>query len=61
MTNLEKFKEVFGHTPVRNSGIFDCPDCPNSDECEIYRRNERYWECTVASWWDEEYKEVYDD
>ena len=53
MTNVEKFKEVFGAIPT----IAHCPILYREDckKCKGYRNN---FDCRGSDWWNSEYKEV---
>ena len=54
MTNLDKFREVFGFKPEKNTRRYVCPqglDCGNTEcsKCPFNRK-----------WWEREYKECFE-
>ena len=57
MTNAEKFKEVFGFEPDKNTMIReDCPD--QNKNCKYYNYVEG---CSCQDWWNEIFKNVNPD
>lgn len=52
MTNAEKFKEVFGVEPDKESMTIECPR--NVMTCGYYSAT---FGCKCTEWWQEEYKE----
>ena len=55
MTNLDKFREVFGFT-LSEHLVFECPFPP-----EICKKlpTTRCKECPIDGWWGKEYKESF--
>ena len=53
MTNIEKFKEVFGFEPDEEFCILHCPENNNTVECPYYE--ELDGGCHGETWWHEQY------
>lgn len=51
MTNLEKFKEIFGFEPDTSMGVHKCPDMEPETACPYYEKTG----CHCEDWWNEEY------
>ena len=59
MTNLDKFKQVFGFEPDPQSSVIKCPDMQRETACPYCNEDLPIWQrqgCHCEDWWREEYK-----